>query len=307
MPIVNGTITISFTSNYAGTHTITYTIVNGSPASGTITVTCGIGPCQANIPVTYTCPECEILTIEGTILADCSDDPQDAVPFGPRDFHLDLGCKTYRLTCIGATGCPPLVTGSICPPCPEFNNAVCAGTVPPSNTNGDIWGSYVLNGQTPTFDTSAASVLKGQVFDLCYTTDQLTTFNNYNNTIDGVYIVEENPDNCCWECETLTFTFNKALLTPNGPTGYIPGQSQLPTIYYTACDEKRECATGSGSVKCFAAKHWIFTDPVTPGANTVTLCLRKDSWKVYYAGASYYTVTPNPTLPCGAPPQYTCD
>lgn len=319
MPIVNGTITISFTSNYAGTHTITYTIVNGTPASGTLTVTCGVGPCQAYIPVTYNCPDCEILTIEGTILADCSDDPEDATPFGPKDFYLDQGCRNYKIECLGNAGCPPLVTGNICPECPEWNNIVCAGTAD-GVTNGDIWGSFVNDTGLPTLVNTAASILKGQVFNLCYNADGVSSLNSYINSLPAAYnlppssttyVVSENPvDHCCWDCETITFTFDPALITPGntnpalGPV-YIDGVTPYPTIYYTSCAESRECADpGSLAVKCFQARHWTFNKK---DINSVTLCLRVGSWSIAYANGSYYTVTPNPTLPCGAPPQYTCD
>ena len=313
MPLINGTITVTFQSNYAGSHTVNYTVVNAIPASGSETVTCGLGTCSVDIPISYECPDCVTIEVEGTILADCTEDETLAVPFGPVSFNLNQGCQTYRFECLSSSGCLPLQIPGICPECPQWNNSSCNQSLQyPFDQigNGAVWDSYVYSGGlNPNPVNDIDSIIKGAVFKLCLTTEMYQNIMATSNIDNyGVSLVDED-QGCCWDCEQLTFVFDKTKIfaTPAQGGTYVAGLTPYPTIYYTDCSAGRECAQDppgnvvGTSVKCFRANTYILTE-TSPAL--VTLCVRKNSYTVLNATTNYTVSLPSV---CSIPPQYSCD
>lgn len=304
MATVTGNITVSFTSNWTGNHTIAWSVtqcmtcpVPAPPAlTGTVTVACTAGStCTANIPITYDTPSCDIIAVTGTITPACS--IVAGVPF-QMSFNQDQGCRNYLIRCLNQQGCKGFDTTLICPDCDWNNNAYFDTYSYDSNVGGNVANNYIP---------------WGTYFKLCYSEQQLTDIAQslglvYNGTVPLqnqewiISLYTETPasvegEPCCWECERRQWTFNpnsfpNDISTPTFPVVY-------PAIYYTACDGTLD---GQNQV-CFQAKYKLMD--ALPGTNTFSACVRRNSWTVLGANSGQYVtslVTSGP--PCNIPSQY---
>lgn len=301
MATVTGNITVSFTSNWTGNHTIAWTVNQcmtcpvpaPPPLTGTVTVACTAGSaCTANIPITYDTPSCDIIAVSGTITPACS--LTAGVPF-QTSFNQDRGCRNYRIVCLNPQGCKGFDTTPICDAdCDYTNNAYYT-------TLSAVNGSPVANDNIPS----------GAVFNLCYTNLQLPQIAQslgltYNGTMPisnqdwGMAINTQTPSTtesevCCWECEQRQWTFD----TESFPASFNPTFPLIyPTIYYTSCNSVRE-----GSDPCFEPRFEAMSS--YPQISTFQACVRKNSWTVLTVNSIPYVtsvVTTGP--PCNIPPQY---
>lgn len=298
--MASGHFTINFFSNYTGDHIITYTIYGCNTCSPTgpqppITFACTANQnCSLSIPVTYDDPSCDEVKISGYIRPDCA--PEPGVPFSGA-FPIDGGCRNYTVKCNSSSGqCQSFNTLQICPTCEEWDSC----SAPPGGTGyqSDTWTTYSWTALSPQtgFMNATNKIPTDAEFNLCYFGQpslQQQLGPDWTVTLNTAAPTNDKP--CCWECETLTFTFNPILIA-----SYLVFPKIYPTIYYTACDAVCEDVPG---VKCFATRHWIFTDP---NVNSVTLCLRKDSWTVLGAvvGTTCIVGAPPAAGTCGVPQQY---
>ena len=301
--MASGNFTINFFSNYTGDHIVTYTIYGCDTCSPTgpqppITVPCTSGAnCSLVIPVTYDTPSCDVIKINGFIRPDCAAEPG---VFFSGQFPQDDSCRNYLIKCNDPQGyCESFNTLQICPECEEWADGACAAPPGGIQYQTDYWTTYsfVQTGPTTGFIADTQRIPTGTEFNLCY-----YNINEIQQALGPDWTITLNTDNpdvdkpCCWECETLTFTFNPALIN-SGPLVF---PKIYPTVYYTACDAVCEDVPDE---KCFAARHWVFDNPAV---NSKTICVRKDSWTVLGAtvGTDCIVGTPPSAGTCGIPPQY---
>lgn len=102
MASIPGTITVNFTSNYAGPHRVCWRIGGTGPYDCTTIVNCGGGgaACTANIAVTVDNETCDPVVFDGYVQATCQLEGSlvDRVPF-TNTFTPNPSCKGYTLTC----------------------------------------------------------------------------------------------------------------------------------------------------------------------------------------------------------------
>lgn len=304
MATVTGNITVSFTSNWTGNHTIAWSVNQcmtcpvpaPPPLTGTVTVACTAGnTCTANIPITYDTPSCDIIAVTGTITPACSS--PTGVPF-QMSFNQDQGCRNYLIRCINPLGCPGFDTTPICPDC-DWNNNAYFDTF----SYSVAIGGNVANNIIPV----------GTEFNLCYSQDQVRDIAQslgliYNGTVPiqnqnwimNLYTQTPATDEdelCCWDCVRVQWTFNPQSFPYDVSSPIYP--NVYPTIYYTACDGKRD---GQNQV-CFNPTVKVMDG--LPGAATHSACIRANSWTIVGANNTQFVsniVTTGP--PCNIPPQY---
>lgn len=102
MASIPATITVNFTSNYAGPHRVCWRIGNSGPYNCTTIVSCGGSgqACQAILVVSVDNETCDDVTFNGYVQAACEVDGSNngRVPFS-ETFTPDPSCKGYTLTC----------------------------------------------------------------------------------------------------------------------------------------------------------------------------------------------------------------
>ncbi len=102
MALVPATLTINFTSNYAGVHRVCYRINNTGSYDCTTTVTCTGGGafCSATINIMVDNETCDPVEYDGYVQAACEDEASlnGRVPFSVT-FTPNPTCKGYTISC----------------------------------------------------------------------------------------------------------------------------------------------------------------------------------------------------------------
>ena len=103
---VSAEITVHFTSNYIGNHTICWRIQGSGDPYTCFTVTClgGGNPCQGTFTVTVDNETCDNVVYEGYVEADC--EGSSPVPFPDYTFVPTPTCNRFEVTCdtVGLAG-----------------------------------------------------------------------------------------------------------------------------------------------------------------------------------------------------------
>jgi hypothetical protein len=285
MPTINGEFTVTWTANSA-LNTVEYTITGVTPSlTGTLPVNCTNipGPCSVDIPITYTDPSCDTLTIEVIIYSDC--DPDASITY-TQSFPTDnQNCFMYEIECIYNQGCTAFNTLDICPTCVQV----------PSASNGII-KTYSITYNNSDFNTAVQNnyIPYNSTLRFCY--DDLTRFEQIYGPpgAQEEYTIEPYSDGCCWECRTYQFTFDSDEIPHDFGDG--PGIRIFPNIYPqivgTSCDEVNGCYTPKSIVAIPISNATVYQPYI------YTACLRKNSYTIM---GNVYNVTVADLGPCTTP------
>ena len=273
MPTLNGTITISFIPG-SEDNTVNYTVngVPGTPIAVSCAITVPPTPCVVTLPtVTYDDPSCDTLVVEGIISPDC--DPDIEVAFS-QTYEFLQDCRTWTVTCINTdNGCNGFDSTPICPECIINEEVYYNGGVV------DTFSNDVDNaGDPPVFMLNAGNnfIPSGTSFNLC-----LSEPYTLAQSLDPDYWTIEfnqDPENCCHECEAVEFTFDSRELL----SGVREFPEIYPSIYFTTCEEG-----------CYRLTKFVyFNDSIAP---SFVRCVRKNSWTIM---GNKYPVTVNILSTC---------
>lgn len=255
-----GNVTISFFANSA-TNTVAYTVSGAGvdpPIVSTDVVVCPTvpGPCSITIPITYDDPSCTNLLVEGEIYCD-EDDP---VSFS-QTVVISNPCRVFNIKCIkedtngNPMDCLNFNTRQTCPDCLATD---------PDNAIVTTYNTPLFPDGTPNTLTAipANRIPHGAEFRFCYPENTVITRDPESFEITAL---EQNNDNCCYDCERRQFIITPAVYTPP-----VSLETFVVNIVYTACEEG-----------CYLPKNQIFLPKLVAGEPYVfTACMVKDSWTV---------------------------
>lgn len=256
MPSYVGNITINFNANWVGNHIVYFTLTGATTYySSPITVNCAaLGPCSVTLDdVEYVKPSCDAITIEGVIFAEC--DLEEETPLGYSfTYTLDGDCYTTLAKCINPNGCAAFDTTLLCTDCRLSANNTIVDTESASTP-----GNYELNNHVPYESEYRFCLLNPQTFSQGLSAD------DWNIT---VYPNNSDPEACCYECETVQFSFSNDEFVSGAAR---PFPRIFPMIVYTACNRE-----------CYRATIRLIKplDDLDAPYPPFTLCLRKGSWTV---------------------------
>lgn len=257
MPSYVGNITINFNANWVGNHIVYFTLTGATTFyTSPLTVNCtALGPCSVTLDdVEYVKPSCDSIIIEGVIFPEC--DLEEEIPLGYAfEYVLDGDCYTTLAKCISPNGCSAFDTTLLCTKC----NSVANNTIVATQSS-TVPGVYQLNDYVPYESEYRFCLLSPQTFSQGLKPQQGWQISVYSNNSD--------PEACCYECETVQFSFSNNEFI-SGATRPFP--RIFPMVIYTSCDRG-----------CYRAETKLITplDDLDQPYPPFTLCLRKGSWTV---------------------------